>query len=166
MYIIFLLTIALSYFQTKVLFTDMLFYLEYLTLNFLMNKTCTNMVYSTFVVFCLYSKYKIMWMAMVQWSAFGHRSRIPVSNPRYPLTTFQYLISPPGGRRLPKLLPYCPQTGLTTLICIWDYSSNKPHTFSTYSRKNVNIRGVTTKKKKSKKNLSQITGIRQSIFAS
>ena len=44
--------------------------------------------------------------------------RVPSANPRYPLTTFQYLISPPSGQRLPKLLSYCPQTGLTTLICI------------------------------------------------
>ena len=44
--------------------------------------------------------------------------RVLGSNSRYPLTTFQYLISPPSGQRLPKLLPYCPQTGLTTLICI------------------------------------------------
>ena len=44
--------------------------------------------------------------------------RVPGSNPRYPLTTFQYLISSPSGQRLPKLLPYCLQMVLTTLICI------------------------------------------------
>ena len=68
--------------------------------------------------------------------------RILNSNPRYPLTTFHYLISPPSGQRLPKLLPYCPQTGLITLICIWGCSSNKAHTFS---RENLNIRGIYTK---------------------
>ena len=66
--------------------------------------------------------------------------RVPSSNPRYPLTTLQYLISPPSGQRLSKLLPYCPQTGLTTVICIWGCSSNKPHTFSTYSREPKHLR--------------------------
>ena len=37
------------------------------------------------------------------------RVQIPVT-----LTTYHSLISPPSGQRLPKVLPYCPQTGLTT----------------------------------------------------
>ena len=30
--------------------------------------------------------------------------------------------SPSSGQRLPKLLPYCPQTGLTMFICSWGFS--------------------------------------------
>ena len=70
---------------------------------------------------------------------------VPGSNPWHPLTTFQYLILLLCGQRLPKLLPYFPQMGLTMLICIWGCSSNKLHTFSTHSRENINIRGVTIK---------------------
>ena len=58
----------------------------------------------------------------------------------------------PNGQRLPKWLPYCPQTGLTMLIYICNCSSNKPHKFSTYSRENINIRGVTIKILKSTPN--------------
>ena len=57
--------------------------------------------------------------AVVQWSsALVCEPRIPGSNPRYTLTTFHSLISPPSGQRLSKLLPYYPQTGLTTFICV------------------------------------------------
>ena len=57
--------------------------------------------------------------AVVQWSsALVCEPRIPGSNPRYMLTIFHSLLSPPSGQRIPKLLPYCPQTGLTTLICV------------------------------------------------
>ena len=33
----------------------------------------------------------------------------------YLLAPFLYLLLPPNSQRLPKLLPYCPQTGLTTV---------------------------------------------------
>ena len=57
--------------------------------------------------------------AVVQWSSTQIcEPRVSGSNLRYTLTTFQYLISPPSGQRLPKLLPYCPQTGLITFICV------------------------------------------------
>ena len=46
------------------------------------------------------------------------KPRVPGSIPRYPLATCHYLVSPPSGQRLSKLLPYCPQTGLTMSICI------------------------------------------------
>ena len=74
--------------------------------------------------------------------------------PRYPLATFHSLVLPPSGQRLPKLLLYCPQMGLTMFICIWGCSSNKPLMFSTYSRRHY----------KKSKNLRQITSKRQSIF--
>ena len=55
-------------------------------------------------------------MAVVQWSsARVCKPRIPGSNSRYSLTTFHSLISPPSDQRLPKLLPYSPQTGLAML---------------------------------------------------
>ena len=50
--------------------------------------------------------------------------RIPGSIPQYPLATFHSLILLPTDQRLPKLLPYCPQMGLTIFICIWGCSSN------------------------------------------
>ena len=57
--------------------------------------------------------------AVVQWSsARVYKPRIPGSNPRYTLTTFHSLIASLSGQRLSKLRPYCPQTGLTTFICI------------------------------------------------
>ena len=57
--------------------------------------------------------------AVVQWSsALVCEPRIPGSNPRHTLTTFHSLISLLSGQRLPKLLPYYPQTGLTTFICV------------------------------------------------
>ena len=62
----------------------------------------------------------VQWVeAVVQWSsALVYEPRVPGSNPHYTLTTFHSLISPSSGQRLSKLLPYCPQTGLTTFICI------------------------------------------------
>ena len=63
--------------------------------------------------------------AMVQWSStLVCEPRVLGSNLCHTLTTFHSLISPPSGQRLPKLLPYCPQTGLTTFICIWGCSSD------------------------------------------
>ena len=57
--------------------------------------------------------------AVAQWSrALVCEPRLQGSNLRYTLTTFHSLISPPSGQRLHKLLPYCPQTGLTTFICV------------------------------------------------
>ena len=55
--------------------------------------------------------------AVVQWSRVRicELYRFPGSNSRYSLTTFHSLVLPPSGQRLPKLLPYCPQTGLTML---------------------------------------------------
>ena len=44
--------------------------------------------------------------------------RVPGLITRYPLATFHSLILSPSGQRLPKLLPYCPQMGLTMFICI------------------------------------------------
>ena len=53
---------------------------------------------------------------MVQWSsAWVCKPRVVGSNLCYSLTTFHSLISPQSGQRLPKLLSYCPQTGLTML---------------------------------------------------
>ena len=53
---------------------------------------------------------------VVQWSsAQVCKPRVLVSNLRYLLTTFHSLISPASGQKLSKLLPYCPQTGLTML---------------------------------------------------
>ena len=87
---------------------------------------------------------------MVQWSAFGYDNL--GSRVRYPLASFHYLKSPPSGQGLPKLLPYCPQTGLTMLYAAISLSS-----FSTYSSENVNFRGVTIEifKKKSTPNNRQ-----------
>ena len=51
-------------------------------------------------------------------SALVCEPRVPGSNPCYTLITFQSLISPPSGQRLSKLLPCCPQMGLTTYICV------------------------------------------------
>ena len=57
--------------------------------------------------------------AVVQWSsALVCEPRVLGSNSRYTLTTFHSLISSPSGQSLPKLLPYCPQTGLTMFICV------------------------------------------------
>ena len=57
-----------------------------------------------------------MLMAVVQWSAFRHvNRRVPSSIPRYLLAIFLSLVLLPSDQRLPKLLPYCPQTGLTML---------------------------------------------------
>ena len=57
--------------------------------------------------------------AVVQWSsAPACEPKVPGSNLRYTLATSYYLISPPSGQRLSKLLPYCPQTGLIIFICI------------------------------------------------
>ena len=54
--------------------------------------------------------------AVVQWSSSRVcKPRVTGFNPRYSVTTFHSLISPPSGERLPKLLPDCPQTGLTML---------------------------------------------------
>ena len=43
------------------------------------------------------------------------KARVPGSIFRYPLATFLSLVLPLSGQRLPKLLLYCPRTGLTTL---------------------------------------------------
>ena len=51
--------------------------------------------------------------AVVEWLAFGHAN--PGSIPQYPLATFLSLVLLLSGQRLPKLLLYCPQTGLTML---------------------------------------------------
>ena len=37
---------------------------------------------------------------------------------RFPLASCHYLVLTPSGQKLPKLLPYCPQTDLTMFICI------------------------------------------------
>ena len=64
-------------------------------------------------------------MSPVQWSsARVCEPRVPGSNLRYTLTPFHYLISPPSGQRLPKLLLCSPQTGLTTFICVCGCSSD------------------------------------------
>ena len=82
--------------------------------------------------------------AIVQWSSVPScEPRVPGLIPQYPLTTFHFLALPLSGQRLPKLLPYCSQTGLTML-----YASEALAVMSLTSsqhihRENVNIRGVT-----------------------
>ena len=44
------------------------------------------------------------------YASLGSRVQIPII--RYTLTVWL------SGQRLLKLLPYCPQTGLTTFICV------------------------------------------------
>ena len=63
------------------------------------------------------AKFKFAKLESLQWSSVQVcEPRVSGSNPRYSLTTFHSLISLPNGQRLPKLLPYCPQTGLKMLF--------------------------------------------------
>ena len=82
------------------------------------------------------------------------KPRVPDSIPQYLLPTCHYLVLPPSGQRLTKLLPYCPQMGLTMFIWIWGFSSISLSSFSTYARENVNIRGVTIKNLKIRSGLA------------
>ena len=76
---------------------------------------------------------------MVQWSsARVCQPSVPDSNPSYSLTICHSLISLPSGKRLPRLLPYCPQMTLTML-----YASEAVVALSLahslHIRENVNI---------------------------
>ena len=48
----------------------------------------------------------------------GMRTQGSAFESQYPLATFLSLVLPPSGQKLPKLLPYCPQTGLTMFYAL------------------------------------------------
>ena len=57
---------------------------------------------------------------MVQWSsAQVCEPRIPGSNPRYSLTTFHSLISPPSGQRVKDYPNYCHTILRRDLLCLY-----------------------------------------------
>ena len=90
---------------------------------------------------------------MVQWSSFPTcKPRVLGSILRYPMATFLSLVLPPSGQRLPKLLPYCPQMGLTMLYTFEAVASIASLVLNVLE--NITIRGVTMKNL----NLRQITG--------
>ena len=86
---------------------------------------------------------------VVQWSSVG-------LNPRYTLTTFHSLISPPSGQRLSKLLPYCPQTRRTIYASEAVVAISLAH--SQHIQENINIWGVSIKNLKTyaKKQVRQV----------
>ena len=88
---------------------------------------------------------QVWWCGSAVVSVRAWEPRVPGLNLRYPLTTFQYLIPPPSGQRLSKLLPYCSQTGLTMLYAFEALAVISLSSFSTYSSENINFRGVTIK---------------------
>ena len=83
--------------------------------------------------------------AVVQWLAFGHANYGPRFEFQYPLATFLSLVLPPSSQRLPELLSYCPQTGLTKLYAFEALAAIASLSFLTTSKENVKYRGVTIK---------------------
>ena len=100
--------------------------------------------------------------ALVQWLAFGHANLESEFESRYPMATFHSLVFPPSGEELPKLLPICPQTGLTMLYAFEAVAAIASLVLNIFTKERKHLRHYYKKSK----NLRQITGRRQSILAS
>ena len=103
--------------------------------------------------------YIFFWVAVVQWSAFGCAnlaSRVRSPDIHWPFVIIWYY------HRVAKDYPHCCHTVLRRdLQCLYAFEALAAislSSFSTYSKENINIQGVSIKKSK---NLRQITGKRQ-----